>query len=240
MSEWLFGDGVRGHAPRALRARSGTRPSSPALTKHVLCIAGGSGIAGMMSILARACEAGHFAAWDGHVFFGVRTERDALLPGRAGGVPGARPGAARGHDRALGRGRAGVAARRLSRPRVRARLRPRGGGRAHEGPVRRRPRLRGGPAARWSTRACVCCCARRGYRPPTSGTTSSARARKERRWASTSSTCSCARAARPARTQGDIEKFVKILRERREAGGPAAATSASTRPAASRSAGTAR
>jgi toluene monooxygenase electron transfer component len=33
----------------------------------------------MMSILSLACEAGHFAAWDGHVFFGVRTARDAFF-----------------------------------------------------------------------------------------------------------------------------------------------------------------
>jgi len=50
----------------------------PDIPKHVLCIAGGSGIAGMMSILARACEAGHFAGWDGHVYFGIRGERDAF------------------------------------------------------------------------------------------------------------------------------------------------------------------
>jgi toluene monooxygenase electron transfer component len=45
----------------------------------VLCIAGGSGIAGMMSILERAGEAGHFNGWDGHVYFGVRSERDAFF-----------------------------------------------------------------------------------------------------------------------------------------------------------------
>jgi toluene monooxygenase electron transfer component len=33
----------------------------------------------MMSILARASEGGHFAAWDGHVFFGVRTARDGFF-----------------------------------------------------------------------------------------------------------------------------------------------------------------
>jgi toluene monooxygenase electron transfer component len=53
----------------------------PGLQKHVLCVAGGSGIAGMMSILARACRDGHFARWDGHVFFGVRSERDAFFLG---------------------------------------------------------------------------------------------------------------------------------------------------------------
>ncbi|HKC06085.1 MAG TPA: methanesulfonate monooxygenase, partial [Methylomirabilota bacterium] len=43
------------------------------------CIAGGSGIAGMMSILERASEADHFAGWDGHVFFGVRSGRDGFF-----------------------------------------------------------------------------------------------------------------------------------------------------------------
>ena len=70
----------------------------------MLCIAGGSGIAGMMSILGAGREAGHFAGWDGHVFFGVRTVRDGFFldelqafraPWR---VPALR------HDRALGRG----------------------------------------------------------------------------------------------------------------------------------------
>jgi toluene monooxygenase electron transfer component len=45
----------------------------------VLCVAGGSGIAGMMSILSRACGAEHFVDWDGHVFFGVRTARDGFF-----------------------------------------------------------------------------------------------------------------------------------------------------------------
>jgi toluene monooxygenase electron transfer component len=33
----------------------------------------------MMSILERAGEAGHFAGWDGHVYFGVRSERDGFF-----------------------------------------------------------------------------------------------------------------------------------------------------------------
>jgi toluene monooxygenase electron transfer component len=45
----------------------------------VLCVAGGSGIAGIMSILSRGCREGYFNAYDGHVFFGVRTERDVFF-----------------------------------------------------------------------------------------------------------------------------------------------------------------
>jgi toluene monooxygenase electron transfer component len=33
----------------------------------------------MMSILQCAGEAGHFAGWDGHVFFGVRSARDGFF-----------------------------------------------------------------------------------------------------------------------------------------------------------------
>ncbi|MGH7373502.1 MAG: 2Fe-2S iron-sulfur cluster-binding protein [Candidatus Rokuibacteriota bacterium] len=80
VSEWLFGDGV--DATRlGLFAPLGHATFLPGLGKHVLCIAGGSGIAGMMSILERAGEAGHFTGWDGHVFFGVRSERDGFFLG---------------------------------------------------------------------------------------------------------------------------------------------------------------
>ena len=78
VSDWLFGDGVEG-VRLDLVAPLGHATFHPDVRKHVLCIAGGSGIAGMMSILALACQAAHFAAWDGHVFFGVRTARDAFF-----------------------------------------------------------------------------------------------------------------------------------------------------------------
>jgi toluene monooxygenase electron transfer component len=78
VSEWLFGDGVDG-TRLDLFAPLGHATFHPGLQKHVLCIAGGSGIAGMMSILRRADEAGHFAGWDGHVFFGVRSGRDGFF-----------------------------------------------------------------------------------------------------------------------------------------------------------------
>ncbi|HMH77896.1 MAG TPA: 2Fe-2S iron-sulfur cluster binding domain-containing protein [Candidatus Udaeobacter sp.] len=78
VSEWLFGDGVEG-TRLGLFAPLGHATFQPGLPKHVLCIAGGSGIAGMMSILQRAGEASHFAGWDGHVYFGVRSERDGFF-----------------------------------------------------------------------------------------------------------------------------------------------------------------
>jgi toluene monooxygenase electron transfer component len=78
VSEWLFGGGVEG-ARLGVTAPLGHAIFRPGQGKHVLCIAGGSGIAGMMSILSLACQCGHFADWDGHVFFGVRTARDGFF-----------------------------------------------------------------------------------------------------------------------------------------------------------------
>jgi toluene monooxygenase electron transfer component len=78
VSEWLFGGDVRG-ARLGVFAPLGHATFHPDVGKHVLCIAGGSGIAGMMSILSRACGGEHFAGFDGHVFFGVRTARDAFF-----------------------------------------------------------------------------------------------------------------------------------------------------------------
>jgi toluene monooxygenase electron transfer component len=77
-SEWLFGadrDGARLETFGPL----GKATFDPALGKNVLCIAGGSGIAGMMSILARAQEAGYFDRHKVWVFFGVRTMKDAFF-----------------------------------------------------------------------------------------------------------------------------------------------------------------
>jgi toluene monooxygenase electron transfer component len=78
VSEWLFGGGVEG-ARLEVFGPLGHATFEPGPDRHLLCVAGGSGIAGMMAILARACGAKHFAAWDGHVFFGVRTARDGFF-----------------------------------------------------------------------------------------------------------------------------------------------------------------
>ncbi|HSF03157.1 MAG TPA: FAD-binding oxidoreductase, partial [Solirubrobacterales bacterium] len=78
VSEWLFGEGVEG-ARLALFAPLGHATFHPGTRRHLLCIAGGSGIAGIMSILSLACAEDHFASWDGHVFFGVRTARDGFF-----------------------------------------------------------------------------------------------------------------------------------------------------------------
>lgn len=75
-SDWLFADaegeevdvfGPLGHAT----FRAGE-------DRNVLCIAGGSGIAGIISILDCATRAGHFRKHKGYVYFGVRTLADAF------------------------------------------------------------------------------------------------------------------------------------------------------------------
>jgi len=77
-SEWLFGADRNGERLQAF-GPLGRATFDPSLAKNVLCIAGGSGIAGIMSILARADEADYFARHQGRVFFGVRTMRDAFF-----------------------------------------------------------------------------------------------------------------------------------------------------------------
>src|SRR5262249_9676035 len=78
LSAWLFGDGVAG-ATVTVFGPLGAATFRPDLGKNLLLIAGGSGIAGMMSILARAVEARYFDGHAGDVFFGVRTARDVFF-----------------------------------------------------------------------------------------------------------------------------------------------------------------
>jgi toluene monooxygenase electron transfer component len=77
-SEWLFGANREG-ARLDTFGPLGKATFDPALGKNLLCIAGGSGIAGMMSILARAAEADYFERHKAWVFFGIRTMRDAFF-----------------------------------------------------------------------------------------------------------------------------------------------------------------
>jgi toluene monooxygenase electron transfer component len=78
VSNWLFADGAEGTRLDVF-GPLGHATFEPGTARHLLCIAGGSGVAGMMSILSLACREAHFTAWDGHVFFGVRTARDAFF-----------------------------------------------------------------------------------------------------------------------------------------------------------------
>lgn len=75
---WLFGGRAEG-ARLALFGPLGKATFHPGTEKNILCIAGGSGIAGMMSILSRARGERHFERYRGHVFFGVRTMRDTFF-----------------------------------------------------------------------------------------------------------------------------------------------------------------
>ena len=77
-SEWLFRGNREGARLEAF-GPLGKATFEPGLAKNLLCIAGGSGIAGMMSILARADAAGYFDRHQGWVFFGVRTMKDAFF-----------------------------------------------------------------------------------------------------------------------------------------------------------------
>ena len=78
VSEWLFGPGVEGTTV-SLFGPMGSATYTPDLAKPLLCMAGGSGIAGLMSILARASAEGHFARHPGYLFFGVRTAADLFF-----------------------------------------------------------------------------------------------------------------------------------------------------------------
>jgi toluene monooxygenase electron transfer component len=77
VSEWLFGPSIDGTRVEIF-GPLGRATFHPAIAKHLICIAGGSGIAGMMSILSHAAEDGYFDRYDGKVFFGVRTGADAF------------------------------------------------------------------------------------------------------------------------------------------------------------------
>jgi toluene monooxygenase electron transfer component len=76
-SEWLFGPRADG-AGLAVFGPLGRAVFRPAERKNVLCIAGGSGIAGMMAILEHGVGQGHYSVHRGDLFFGVRTMRDVF------------------------------------------------------------------------------------------------------------------------------------------------------------------
>lgn len=76
-SEWLFGGAPQG-TPVTLIGPLGKASFYPGIGKDILCIAGGSGIAGMMSILSRACQERYFGQYRGNVFFGIRSMKDAF------------------------------------------------------------------------------------------------------------------------------------------------------------------
>jgi toluene monooxygenase electron transfer component len=74
-SDWVF-NGAYADVGVNVFGPLGRATFSPTAGKHLLVIAGGSGIAGMMSILDRAMQEGYFHRHRGHVFFGVRSWQD--------------------------------------------------------------------------------------------------------------------------------------------------------------------
>lgn len=76
-SEWLFGADREGERVQVF-GPMGKATFDPGLGRNLLCIAGGSGIAGMMSIVSRAARERYFHRHHGWVFFGIRTLRDAF------------------------------------------------------------------------------------------------------------------------------------------------------------------
>jgi toluene monooxygenase electron transfer component len=76
--DWLFGRPGEGVGVE-LFGPLGRAVFDPAEGKNLLAIAGGSGIAGIMAILAQARQSGYFAAHKGAVFFGVRSLADGFF-----------------------------------------------------------------------------------------------------------------------------------------------------------------
>lgn len=76
-SDWLFAD-RQGDETVEVFGPLGRAVFRPNEDKNIVCIAGGSGIAGMMSILAHAISADYFRDHKGAVFFGVRTLADTF------------------------------------------------------------------------------------------------------------------------------------------------------------------
>ena len=77
-SEWLFGADRKGERIE-LFGPIGKATFDPGLGRNLLCIAGGSGIAGMMSIVARAARERYFDRHQGWLFFGIRALPDAFF-----------------------------------------------------------------------------------------------------------------------------------------------------------------
>lgn len=82
LSDWLFeppaGTTIEGTAVDVF-GPLGSATFYPGLDRDILCIAGGSGIAGMMSILARAAQSDHFGRRAADVYFGVRSGADSFF-----------------------------------------------------------------------------------------------------------------------------------------------------------------
>jgi len=89
-SDWLFSSRIEGTRAEVC-GPLGRAVFQPDEARNLLCIAGGSGIAGMMSIISRACQEDYFKGHSGNLFFGVRTLKDAFFLERLAGFVSAFP-----------------------------------------------------------------------------------------------------------------------------------------------------
>lgn len=80
-SEWLFNESRDG-ASISVFGPLGNATLDPDEGKDLLCITGGSGIAGILSLLTQAVNNSYFAKNSGHLFFGVRTYQDLFFHNR--------------------------------------------------------------------------------------------------------------------------------------------------------------
>jgi toluene monooxygenase electron transfer component len=76
-SDWLFTRDA-GDVHVEVFGPLGRAVFRPDEDKNIVCIAGGSGIAGMMAILEHGVRVDHFRRRKGYVFFGVRTLADTF------------------------------------------------------------------------------------------------------------------------------------------------------------------
>jgi len=76
-TDWFF-DKIAGDREVEVFGPLGRAVFRPEERRNIICIAGGSGIAGMMSILECAIQTNHFSAHKGVVFFGCRTLADTF------------------------------------------------------------------------------------------------------------------------------------------------------------------
>lgn len=90
-SEWLSSPGTDGTQARWF-GPLGSATFDPDRDEHLVCIAGGTGIAGMLAILAHANLIRYFSRNPGDVFFGVRTLRDSFFIGELNKLAVEHPG----------------------------------------------------------------------------------------------------------------------------------------------------
>ena len=83
-SGWL--EAGRACSPLDVFGPLGKATWRPEEGRDLLCIAGGSGLAGMMSILSHARSTGHFERHRGDVFFGIRTREDLFFADELAGL----------------------------------------------------------------------------------------------------------------------------------------------------------